>query len=588
MRDYFTEQLGAVKGRVARLEGERVTYRQVEVLAVDPAGFITVDVDGQPLSGIEWPAQFLPVVGDRVTVPVEGATPKFLPNAIAEGAVGERELNPEITQSIEQAVTLANGKNSVTWAATTPSFDGTAVGDTWWQRDGAILVGAWEWDGAGWQPRTFGDAVFANIVADKILTGTLGAGVAVYVGDPAGDHTAIDGTAGVVARVDDPVDGTPNEVARFGRTSGGTDPVTGEQTWAIDEDGNGSFREGSFKSLRVGGVELSTSMEDKAGALAVWFPGGKLQGSIAVEFGVAEVYRRLEPNRNYVVTVSATCSSTENNGEVDLRLRGTSDGSRPTVASAEMMRRHFTTPVGGRWESRDYSFVLQRDADDALDFKLLLTVARGSGQTTGTVATAGIAPVIRVVDAGPWIPQSGTSLNDGSTGGTSTPAPTRHVYRADATWAQNFKGSGAVRTDTTDLVQGYNSTNGDGRSMIGWPDLTSMLSGATIESVKLWLYAYHWHYIAGGTAILGTHAQTAAPGAFSGTPNRIQVGGWKRAEGRWLDLTGWKAEFQSGASRGITLGPSGGTDLTFYGRFLGVSDTAHPDLRPELEIIYYK
>lgn len=580
---------------IGRLSRSRATYHVATVTAVNAgASTFTAQVAGaEPLAGIKAPPHFLPEVGDEVRLTLYGAIPVYEPGGIAEGAVTERELDPGVTDSIDQAITLSNGKTTVRWdtAAPTSATPGTAAGDLWYRRSGAVLIGAWEWDGDSWEPRTFGDAVLANLVADKILTGTLSAATRINVGDPAGDHTEIDGTKGLVAYASDPSDGVPNEVARFGRNSGGIDSVTGEQTWNIPENGIPSFKGGYFTDYPViGGTRLDTLLDRFPRGDVVNFYDGRIVGSIIAEFGVAEVYFVAPPGRNYTITVGIQTSSTINDGEVTVRVRGTTDGSRPTTNSQAYAARSFTQRVGGRWNYQEFTIPFQRvTSDPSVPVKFLLTLARGDGQATGTVGTVGtVTPFIRVTDTGPILFSAGTAANDGTPAGSSVAAPSRQVYEGFASWSRTFKGDGSVRTDTTDLVQGYNSFNGIQKAMVGWGDLTAMLSGATIESVQIYLYAYHWDANSGGTALIGTHGQLSLPGSFSGTTNRLPVSGWPKLGGRWVNLTDWAAEFKSGAIRGITLGPPGDTNLLYYGRFAGAADAAHPELRPKLQIVYYK
>lgn len=591
--EYLLQQIAAVSRELAAVKRQIVTYRKAVVTAVDPAGAISVAVEGNPDLTIEWPVQFLPEVGDIVTLPIAGATPQYQPGSIAAGAITSRELDESLETTIDEAsanatlaLASADGKNAVVFATTPPTVAGGTVGDIWWQRSGTVIVGTWEWDGDSWEPRKFGDATFDTVSAAKIVTGQLSVGVTIYLGDPAGTHTRISST-GIVYYAADPVDGIPNEVGRGGRTSGGTDPVTGEQTWIIDEFGNPSFNNASVNTLRVDGTLLEEILVNYAGGTQVWYPSGKLQSGIALEFGVAEVYKNLARNRNYLVVVPISVSSTVNDGEALIRVRYTDDGTRPTTASPIAREEPVTCRVAGRWNDHKLMFLFQRDADDGQDVKFLVTVARGTGQVTGTVATEGNPPTIIVNDNGPYTMPSGTNLNDGSTGGSSTAAPTRHVDYIAAVWARNFTGAGAIRTDTEDLMQGYSTANGDGKAMVGFGNLSTLLSGATVRSIRLYLYAYSWYNPSGGTAIIGSHAQTSVPATFSGTTNRLQVPGWARAQGRWVDLTAWASEFQAGTTRGIDLGPSGGTDLQFAGRFAGITDPI-TTRRPTLEVVYYK
>jgi hypothetical protein len=83
----------------------------------------------------------------------------------------------------QNAVTTANGKNKVTFSTVSPSGTGTAVGDIWFQRNGAtgVITGSWEWDGSSWTAKSFGDQVLNSLTAGKITAGTIDLGIGISV-----------------------------------------------------------------------------------------------------------------------------------------------------------------------------------------------------------------------------------------------------------------------------------------------------------------------------------------------------------------------------------------------------------------------
>ena len=485
--------------------------------------------------------------------------------------------------------------------AQTTYFDGASGGEAAWDGTAETSTSHTYEEGttgaSGWQPRRLRTGAFepSSIVAsDVIATGTVTAALleaelvlasTVVAGDPNGDHAQLDQT-GLYFVTADTIDGVPNEVARFGRNSGGAND-SGVQTWNIDSDGVASFSALSLDSFPVvNGTALDNHLADNAAqGISVWYGDGNKATGIALEFGLAEVYLKAKAGRNYLASFGAGLSSTVNDGEYAIRLRWTTDGTRPTSSSPILAERFQTHRVGGRWQDWEFRQLFQRDSSDA-DVHILLTLTRGTGQSTGTVSAPGTPPFIVVQDAGPYRVASGTSANDGS--GASSPVPQQlYTLTQNASWSVTFKGSGAVRSDTTDCVQGTDPSgfNGDGKAMIGFPDLTSTLSGATVRKLWVFLYANHWYYTSGGTAIIGTHSQTSAPASFSGTTNRLQSASWARNAGRWVDLTAYASEFIAGTSRGIVLGPSGSSNELYYGRFGGASDATHP---PQIYVEYYK
>lgn len=78
-------------------------------------------------------------------------------------------------EAVQEVLDAANGKNKITFSIDTPSIDGTAEGDIWFQRDGDLIVGQWRWTGADWAPQEIDGQVIANLDAGRITTGTLAA-----------------------------------------------------------------------------------------------------------------------------------------------------------------------------------------------------------------------------------------------------------------------------------------------------------------------------------------------------------------------------------------------------------------------------
>ena len=72
------------------------------------------------------------------------------------------------------AQTSADGKNS-TWDSSNPassSVPGKAVGDTWRQVTGGVIVGVWNWTALGWVPRPISSAAIDNLDVGKLTAGT--------------------------------------------------------------------------------------------------------------------------------------------------------------------------------------------------------------------------------------------------------------------------------------------------------------------------------------------------------------------------------------------------------------------------------
>jgi hypothetical protein len=175
----------------------------------------------------------------------------------------------------------------------------------------------------------------------------------------------------------------------------------------------------------------------------------------------------------------------------------------------------------------------------------------------------------------------------------ASPPPTKKNYVS--TWtassSESYRGDGSARTDTTDLVQGYNSYNGDGHAHILFNSANSTggetsktiataLSGATLTKAEVYLYANHWYYNAGGTALIRASTLTTLSGSTpSGTI--VSSSGWPIAAGRWVTIT----SIFGLTSRSVFIGKSGGSNLTYYGRFNYQGNSSG---KPQLRLSYTK
>lgn len=194
-------------------------------------------------------------------------------------------------------------------------------------------------------------------------------------------------------------------------------------------------------------------------------------------------------------------------------------------------------------------------------------------------------------DIGPYKVHGGQINRGGGgiTGGATTPAPAtvpRRTYtrRYHATWTRTYDQGGGV-VSTSEAVQGYwSGRNGAQRAMYGFPAsrIRADTAGADIISCRLFMYATHWYYNSGGTAVIGVHS-TDSPGGFQADP-RVQSANWPKPGGRVVNLGVAVGQmFRDGSARGISLGPVS-TNRLFYGKFAG--HTAAAAKQPYVEITY--
>jgi hypothetical protein len=528
--DHLLREIAAMRAEIAELRRQRVTYREATVTAVDTtAGTYTADVAGAgTLVGIPEQAGFLPVVGDRVLLPIEGATP-----------VSSRP---------------------------------------------------------------------ARVSADVVTSGRISAETDITIGDPAADHASID--ANRLAFLATAPDGTTVEVVRFGRTLGTTDAATGQQTSSVTEQGHYAVQD---LSVTNDPILIGTPFTQHIAPFAR-FHAASSRGSVTDpaltspgggEVGFYEMTVELYPGRIYLLQSSNIWVRPGETGtnRIDLNVRYTVS-TDPAVDPAAVSP---TNPLFTRSPAAEYggtsnlghnaivSKILRPKTYAHFRFLLSLYSTGGSayiemGSENHTVAELDdvIEPEVAqlfVVDLGvhPW-----TNRAVANTGSSAPAAKKKYTYEYTARWTRRFRGDGTVHTDNGDAYQGYTPfypANGDQASQIGdfrrvssGQLLKDDLNGATMEKLEVYLYAEHWHYAAGGTAVIRYHNNTG-PGSLNNYAGDKRIAGWARGEARWVDITEWAGHFAGTGAKGIQVGPSGGTDPEFYGVFHGHTGSRPPRLR---------
>lgn len=234
------------------------------------------------------------------------------------------------------------------------------------------------------------------------------------------------------------------------------------------------------------------------------------------------------------------------------------------------------TRAGQKWDQWVYEFNSDELGVNALGTRFLsaLVCGRtdGAGATSNTVqAVGGNSPsdgtFLIVEDVGPAVP---TGRQTTGSGGEAIGLGTRTSAATAPKWYQTYKGDGAQYTAYPERhYQGYYlAANGVMKSAIGAPDqMFADLNGATVEWIKIYLYADHWWSASGGIAVLGTHNSSTKPTAFPGVSGAHSVA-FGRDQGIEITLpSAWYASFKSGTHRGVTLHANNSTSSDYYGYF---------------------
>ncbi|MFF9204263.1 hypothetical protein ACF1AE_21080 [Streptomyces sp. NPDC014986] len=344
----------------------------------------------------------------------------------------------------------------------------------------------------------------------------------------------------------------------------------------IDDEGNASFADVNVAGgLTVGGEPISTFLGDRPrGLVAIDYQTAAVTGG-GTELGFVELAFTAEADRMYRVVFDAIANPSAAGGEVQLRLRDGGAG-KPTISSPQLQLATHHLAIGNSKRVRLELVRSSRTLGVGLHRLLLSFKCQygPSGQTVDLYGSANSPGVMYVEDVGPYIPETGGY----NTGGGTEPDPVRQYTKTyTASWSASYANrSGYNAYYGAKCMQGYySSTNGIQAALIGFPAaLGTDLAGATIQKAEIYLYAEHWYYASGGSAVIKAHSHTSRPAKFSSDAESKTVT-WRRNEGKWVDVT---SVFDSTKWRGIALDPNS-TNKTYYGAFRGAGQTYPPKLR---------
>jgi hypothetical protein len=384
---------------------------------------------------------------------------------------------------------------------------------------------------------------------------------------------------------------------------------------SINSGGNGAFQSvASATDIDVSGEHLVGSyfLDGLAGGADSPYPDsvleqlpmglvqwGGLYSSSGVSasttgIGVMEISAPLYSNRLYKLCTNAIrVASTVANDAAELRVHATfatlgdpdAVPTTPLVASTPQMARSPITTINNvsgeaMTLTKLYSPSTTNTGHQFLrNARFLLAVARVAGSGNVSINGSSLDPIeFWIEDVGPFKPNGGQANAGG--GATTGNPPQTYVKTWTSTTARCYMGSGALDSSqgASDMKQGYSSYDGDSKSLWIFPSMTSTLSGSTISRVRIYLYANHWYYNSGGTAVIKVHGYSTTPGS---NPSMVTIAtstSWPKPGGRWVTLPNNTFTFNSvsatlyahilaGRVLGIGVGPAGTNSLTYYGRF---------------------
>jgi hypothetical protein len=500
-------------------------------------------------------------------------------------------------------------KNRPTNSPTT-YFDGSTGGEARWDTPAApnsSTSTTWQEGTTGayaWQPRLIRNNAIQpqSLVASNVVaTGTVSAALleailvlasVIIAGDPAGTHARMDSTGFRSFRLD-PSDGSIDEAVRLGTL--GDDILSiinasGRLVGNIDSAGVGNLTNlSTVGDPRFQGTLLSSMINERARGVA-WTFDFVNPGATTNEIGLTELDFLSQPGHCYAIFASGL--QPDVNGvdftSCTFRVRMTLDGSIPTITSPTQASTTVHSRFDGApWEATQGTIIgLHREGNPtSRTVRLLLTLNNGVGAASTALNTDNTfnPRAFFVVDLGVTTGDMGQPNTGGGAlvGGGSTVPP---AVRRDgetvflASWVQNFGASGAM--SFAECYQGFEASNGNMTSLIGFPDMTASLAGATIRYCKVWVYFQHWWFMDFGIPRIGTHWNLNNPGSLINLHNNQFDGpALGRGAGAWIDCPiQWGIDAQAGNVRGIQLGPGPTTDQHYYGYATGPAQVNPPSI----------
>lgn len=620
----IARELVELRRRVATVENApRLAYSSLEV---------PVD-DGE--AG-EHPA------AETVTVPQVVVNAR---EAKAAAAAAQQALADALEQLDVDLDRLAAMLRTAEVAPVVEDGEGAPVGAWWTQVDQAgAVVGRWRWDGTAWLPMPLSPVALPELWASKLVVDQAGFNTAVVnqlwvdlfmankitaaeieAGAVEAQHLNVvdyDAMAGNLLtlqpdglRIYGPQDldanGAPIGLPSISLTSDDAQSLTilgpdDVKVAGIDGLGNVTGLTGAFEeSLQYRGTELSDLFAERPyGTIAKT----TLSGDVIVSGTAGRILAsnfQIPGNGDRQIRIIMSFTVNHGGGSLlpvafDLKFNFFN-----TVGSGNTTVKSFWTQTDAAHQQTFTAIYEFRTTElGATGFLSAGVWARTSaGNNVRIISSStnlGLAAetALIVEDVGPGVPtgrQEGVSTMQNATPDTSGSVGKRTVTE---TWYANgmrsFKNSGSTPiTSSTELgfdkpIQGYtpySPSAGVKGCHLYFDDanIRSVLSGATVDKVELYLYAEHWHSSSGGRANIATHGYSTTQATF-GNSAHVGEAAFARGQGRWLGLptSGWA----TGSRRGVSLAPpSWSSSSIYYGYFSGLGSGTR---RPRLRITYTK
>lgn len=333
---------------------------------------------------------------------------------------------------------------------------------------------------------------------------------------------------------------------------------------SLSDEGTLSVQSLATDTLTVGGRDLSELVDLKAGTTLAW--GQRTNGSPSTTGQIGWFEISFVSGVDRMVRVTTTPLDPTTNATTNCRLHWTTDGTVPQVSTSVLA--HNVSQANGNSSTITTLF----NPGNNRQVRILLSIRSLDGNSA-QIGAFNRGVVMWAEDAGPAISESHI-INDGggSTGGGggSEPAPQQYNTHWRATAGQTWNQHGF--RENANAIQGFypDGWNGDNKAIFffDWGAIQNELAGATIDSIAIHVYFYHWYYNSGGYAVFGYSNKASAGGAY-------EIADWGIAEhhvgkgaSKWCSLPRWLGDgFRDGWAKTVNLDSAfKGHDLIYYGK----------------------
>lgn len=403
-------------------------------------------------------------------------------------------------------------------------------------------------------------------ITGELLANTIRLSTRIVAGDPSGDAAIMDSTGLHVVKS---VGGQPSEVVTLGTAGKDFLSITGTDGLAkatITGDGLVTAQSLSVADkLTWKGQDLASILDVIPRGIVAWgaswpWPGqprhqvreNDTVGTITVDLEAGRLYHCEMVWSWYPTAAKAMC-------EPRVTIRPVGNGAKDTA----------------NWASRVPGTFVNQVQTDRAHFPPWSPKTSGTYEFSFSLAHAYVAGGVMLDYATQpphaWLTDIGVApqmtLQSPKSGGGGTPeqnAPKQNYHSTySANWWRAYSNGQPDSAWSDSLPQG--SYGGRAyNSIVGFPDMTADLRGATITAMALYVYARHW-YGQTGIASIGAHGWGSAPGQFASNGRWLEVGGWGRGEGRWVSIPKnlW-TNFQNGTYRGITFEAQGNASYGYW------------------------